>query len=63
MSFAIIRGSNGRRHEVDFKDDPVGSFRSWTRIWTGASRRASADLESLAGPHRVLQVLARLSGT
>ena len=23
MSFAIIRGSNGRRHEVDFKDDPV----------------------------------------
>ena len=23
MSFAIIRGSNGRRHEVDFGDDPV----------------------------------------
>jgi len=23
MSFAIIRGGNGRRHEVDFKDDPV----------------------------------------
>ncbi len=23
MTFAIIRGSNGRRHEVDFKDDPV----------------------------------------
>ncbi len=23
MSFAIIRGSNGRWHEVDFKDDPV----------------------------------------
>ena len=23
MSFVIIRGSNGRRHEVDFKDDPV----------------------------------------
>ncbi len=23
MSFAIIRGSNGRRHEEDFKDDPV----------------------------------------
>jgi hypothetical protein len=23
MSFAIIRGNNGRRHEVDFKDDPV----------------------------------------
>ena len=24
MSFAIIRGGNGRRHEVDFGDDPVG---------------------------------------
>src|SRR4051794_35269466 len=23
MSFAIIRGGNGRRHEVDFGDDPV----------------------------------------
>lgn len=23
MSFAIIRGDNGRRHEVDFGDDPV----------------------------------------
>ena len=23
MSFAIIRGRNGRRHEVDFGDDPV----------------------------------------
>ncbi len=23
MSFAIIRGRNGRRHEVDFKDDPI----------------------------------------
>ena len=23
MTFAIIRGSNGRRHEVDFKDDPI----------------------------------------
>jgi hypothetical protein len=23
MTFAIIRGSNGRRHEVDFGDDPV----------------------------------------
>ena len=21
--FAILRGANGRRHEVDFKDDPV----------------------------------------
>jgi hypothetical protein len=21
--FAILRGSNGRRHEVDFNDDPV----------------------------------------
>lgn len=24
MSFAIIRGGNGRRHEVDFGDHPVG---------------------------------------
>jgi hypothetical protein len=23
VSFAIIRGGNGRRHEVDFGDDPV----------------------------------------
>ena len=23
MSFAIVRGGNGRRHEVDFGDDPV----------------------------------------
>ena len=23
MSFAIGRGGNGRRHEVDFGDDPV----------------------------------------
>jgi len=23
MSFAIIRGGNGRRHEVDFGDDPA----------------------------------------
>ena len=23
MTFAIIRGRNGRRHEVDFQDDPV----------------------------------------
>ena len=23
MPFAIIRGRNGRRHEVDFQDDPV----------------------------------------
>jgi len=23
MSFAIIRGRNGRRHEVDFRDDPI----------------------------------------
>jgi len=23
MSFAIIRGGNGRRHEVDFGDDPI----------------------------------------
>jgi hypothetical protein len=23
MTFAIIRGRNGRRHEVDFKDDPI----------------------------------------
>jgi hypothetical protein len=23
MSFAILRGENGRRHEVDFGDDPV----------------------------------------
>ncbi len=21
--FAILRGANGRRHEVDFKDEPV----------------------------------------
>ena len=23
MSFVIIRGGNGRRHEVDFRDDPI----------------------------------------
>ncbi len=23
MTFSIIRGSNGRRHEVDFGDDPI----------------------------------------
>ena len=23
MTYAIIRGSNGRRHEVNFKDDPI----------------------------------------
>ena len=23
MTYAIIRGDNGRRHEVDFKDDPI----------------------------------------
>ena len=23
MSFVIIRGGNGRRHEVDFGDDPI----------------------------------------
>ena len=23
MTFAIIRGDNGRRHEVDFKDAPI----------------------------------------
>ena len=23
VSFAIIRGGNGRRHEVDFGDDPI----------------------------------------
>ena len=23
MTYAIIRGANGRRHEVDFADDPV----------------------------------------
>ena len=23
MTFSIIRGSNGRRHEVDFEDDPI----------------------------------------
>jgi len=23
MSFAIIRGANGRRHEVDFGEDPI----------------------------------------
>jgi hypothetical protein len=23
MAFAILRGANGRRHEVDFEDDPI----------------------------------------
>ncbi len=23
MTYSIIRGGNGRRHEVDFEDDPI----------------------------------------
>lgn len=49
MTFAIIRGSNGRRHEVDFEDDPitieVGISDAVVEIIVEAS-------EDLAPPHK-----------
>jgi hypothetical protein len=50
MPHAIIRGGNGRRHEVDFGDSPV-------RIEVYASEEtieiyAEADFETLPEAHR-----------
>ena len=50
MTHAIIRGKNGRRHEVDFGDDPV-------RVEVYASEETveifvEADFETHAEEHR-----------
>ncbi len=44
MSFAIIRDSNGRRHEVDFKDDPVAVDVSMSESVVQISIDAIADM-------------------
>ena len=49
MSFAIIRGRNGRRHEVDFKDDPVAVEVSMSETVVQISIDA---IEDLALPHK-----------
>ena len=49
MSFAIIRGSNGRRHEVDFKDDPVAVEVSMSESVVQISIDA---IEDMALPHK-----------
>lgn len=49
MSFAIIRGSNNRRHEVDFKDDPVAVEVSMSEAVVQISIDA---IEDVAPSHR-----------
>ena len=49
MSFAIIRGSNGRRHEVDFKDDPVAVDVSMSESVVQITLDA---VEDMAPPHK-----------
>ena len=53
MTYAIIRGKNGRRHEVDFGDAPV-------RVEVYASEETveifvEADFETHAEEHRRLR--------
>jgi hypothetical protein len=55
MTYAIIRGNNGRRHEVDFGDAPV-------RVKVYASEEAveifvEADFETQPEEHRRFAIL------
>ncbi len=49
MSSAIIRGSNCRRHEVDFKDDPVAVDVSMSESVVQITIDA---IEDMALPHK-----------
>jgi hypothetical protein len=43
MSFAIIRGGNGRRHEVDFGDDPIETDVTTSTLTVQITVEASKD--------------------
>ena len=44
--YAILRGANGRRHEVDFGDDPVVVNVAMSDITVQITMTASGDLDS-----------------
>jgi len=44
--YAILRGANGRRHEVDFGDDPVVVNVAMSDITVQITMTASDDLNS-----------------
>jgi hypothetical protein len=59
--FAILRGANGRRHEVDFQDDPVivdvamsATTVQITMTATGASDLSSSRYVTVALPRDAL---------
>ena len=54
--FAILRGANGRRHEVDFRDDPVTVAMGPTTVQV---TMAAADPGDLARSRFVTVALPR----
>ena len=47
--YAILRGANGRRHEVDFGDDPVVVNVAMSDITVQITMTAPGDLNSRPG--------------